>query len=107
MISGYRLLGRQYLSKEIALNGSFSSTKFHKLKLAIDHKSSKSTKMYLDNQFLGSFREHFVSRLKGGVFVLSKQNAVGLFRNFTLTPCNNFNEEGQCTDLKDGKSAAL
>ena len=91
LISGYRLVGRQYLSKETAVNGSFSGTKFHKLKLVIDHKSSKSTKMYLDNQFLGSFQEHFVSRLKGGVFVLSKQNAVGLFRNFILTPCNNFN----------------
>ena len=63
--------------------------------------------MYLDNQFLGSFQEHFVSRLKGGVFVINKQNAVALFKNFNLVPCDNFNEEGQCTDLKDGKSVAI
>ena len=72
------------------------------MRLVIDNMSPKSTKVYLDDHFVGSFQEHFVSRLHGGVFVLNEYKALALFKNFSLAACNNFSADGRCTD-DDGK----
>ena len=76
------------------------------MRLVIDNVSLKSTKVYLDDRFFGSFQEHFVSRLQGRVFVLNEYNAVALFKNFSLSACNNFNVNGRCTN-DDGKKGEL
>ena len=81
-----------------AINGSISGTIFHALKLVVDNRSLKSTKVYLDDQFIGSIQEHFVPRLKGGVFVLNKFEGVALFKNFSLRECNNFSQNGTCLE---------
>ncbi len=100
MTSGYRVHGLQFLDEEVTLNGSVSGTIFHALRLVIDNTSLKSTKVFLDNNLVGSFQEHFVSRLKGGVFVYNNKGGVALFKNFNLKGCNNFDQEGRCEDSK-------
>ena len=82
------------------VNKTVAGNIFHSLRLVIDKMSSQSTKVFLDNEFLGAFQEHFVPRLKGGVFVVNKFGGVGLFRNFILAGCHTFDEDGKCIDCK-------
>ena len=64
----------------------------------IDNSSGMSTKVFLDDKFVGAFQEHFVPRLKGGVFVLNSVGSVGLFQNFQMKYCNLFDGKGECVD---------
>ena len=43
-------------------------------------------------------QEHFVPRLKGGVFILNRFEGVALFKNFLLRECNNFGQNGTCLE---------
>ena len=100
LTSGYRVDGLQFLDEEVDLNVSVSGTIFHSLRLVIDNTSLMSTKVFLDNNLVGSFQEHFVSRLKGGVFILNNHGGVAVFKNFRIKKCNNFDQEGRCEDGK-------
>ena len=82
------------------IDKTVQGTTFHSLKLISDNNSSLSTKVYLDNQFIGSFQEHFAPRLKGGVFIVNEFGTVALFKNFYLKQCDEFNENGKCGMLK-------
>ena len=95
-MTGYRLDGEYFLDERVLINQTVQGTKFHSLRLVIDNNSSLSTKVYLDQQFVGSFQEHFAPRLKGGVFIVNKFGTVGLFKNFYLKECRNFDEKGIC-----------
>ena len=97
---GYRLDGEYFFDDPIPINKTVPGNIFHKLRIVIDMMSVQSTKVFLDNNLLGAFQEHFVPRLKGGVFVSNKYGSVGLFRNFNLKGCRNFSEEGDCIDGK-------
>ena len=97
-ISGYRLHGEYYYDERITINYTVEGTIFHLLRLVIDNNSFQSTKVFLDNDLIGSFQEHFVPRLKGGVFVTHKVGSVGLFQNFVIKGCNKFNADGKCLD---------
>lgn len=80
------------------MNKSIPSNVFHSLRLVVDKASIQSTKVFIDESYVGNFREHFVSRLKGGVFVVNKFKSVGLFENFVLNGCKVFSEDGVCID---------
>ena len=95
-MTGYRLDGEYFLDERVFINKTVLGTTFHSLRLVIDNNSSLSTKVYLDQQFVGSFQEHFAPRLKGGVFVVNKFGTVGLFKNFVIKGCEKFNEKGLC-----------
>ena len=97
LVSGYRLNGKTFLDEKFLINGTTSGTIFHSLRLLIDNESIKSTKVFIDGKLFGSIQEHFVSRLKGGVFVLNHCKGVALFRNFVLKECKKFDEDGKCT----------
>ena len=99
-MSGYRLNGKYFRDDCISINKSVPGNIFHSLRVVVDKNSIKSTKVFLDNSFIGSFKEHFVPRLKGGVFVVNKAGSVGLFQNFDIKGCKNYNEDGQCVDGK-------
>ena len=88
--SGYRLKGKYFLDDRTSLNTSVPGNIFHSLRVVVDKTSLQSTKVFLDKVFIGSFKEHFVPRLKGGVFVVNKVGSVGLFQNFNLNPRNSF-----------------
>ena len=62
----------------------------------IDNNSVHSTKVYLDRKLVGSFQEHFEPILTGGVFVVNAHQGGGLFKNFLLKPCNQFDVNGVC-----------
>ena len=96
--SGYRLNGEYFFDERAVLNKSVPSNIFHSLRIVVDKASIQSTKVFVDESYVGCFREHFVSRLKGGVFVVNKYKSVGLFENFILKGCKNFNENGICMD---------
>ena len=98
--SGYLLNGVLFLDEVIPIDTSISGTIFHTLKLVIDNKSQLSTKVYLDRNLIGSVQEHFVPRLKGGVFILNNFEAVALFKNFELKECRIYDEEGNCMNGK-------
>ena len=85
LVSGYLLNGVLTEDENVPINRSISGTIFHSLRLMVDNRSLMSTRVYLDDQFIGSVQEHFVPRLKGGVFVTHKFRSVGLFRNFKIT----------------------
>ena len=97
LVSGYRLNGKTFLDEKFPINGTTSGTRFHSLRLVIDNDSSKSAKVFVDKKLFGSIQEHFVSRLKGGVFVLNHCKGVALFRNFVLKECKKFDDDGKCT----------
>lgn len=97
-IPGYRLNGEYFLDERIAINRSAPGNIFHSFRVVVDKSSIQSTKVFLDNVFVGSFIEHFVPRLKGGVFVVNEVGSVGLFENFKFKVCKNYNENGQCPD---------
>ena len=96
--AGYRLNGDYYEDDVAYVNKTIEGTIFHSLKLVIDNSSGMSTKVFLDDKFVGAFQEHFVSRLKGGVLVLNSVGSVGLFQNFQIKGCNLFDEKGECVD---------
>ena len=100
LMSGYRLKGKYFLDDRISLNTSVPGNIFHSLRVVVDKTSVQSTKVFLDKVFIGSFKEHFVPRLKGGVFVVNKVGSVGLFQNFHLKGCKNYNKDGLCLDGK-------
>ena len=100
LVSGYRLNGKYFHDERLSINTSVPGNIFHSLRVVVDKNSIKSTKVFLDNIFIGSFKEHFVPRLKGGVFVVNKVGSVGLFQNFNIKGCKNYNEDGQCVDGK-------
>ena len=64
--------------------------------MVVDNHSNESAKLYLDNEFVGSFQEHFASRSKGGVFVVNKFGSVGVFTNFEIMECRSFDHGGNC-----------
>ena len=80
------------------LNQTVEGTIFHSLRLVIDNNAIQSTKVYLDDHLIGSVQEHFVPRLKGGVFVTHKLENVGLFKNFEISGCKEFSSGGNCLD---------
>ena len=98
--SGYRLEGSYIFDENIRIIESFHGTRFHSLKLVVDDNSLWSTKVSLDNNLIGSIQEHFVSRLKGGMFVLNSSGSVGLFKNFKIKECDKFFTNGTCSDGK-------
>ena len=100
LMSGYRLKGEYFLDDRISINTSVPGNIFHSLRVVVDKTSLQSTKVFLDKVFIGSFKEHFVPRLKGGVFVVNKVGSVGLFQNFNLKGCRNYNDDGLCLDGK-------
>ena len=59
-------------------------TMYHTLKLVVNNDSPNSTEVFLDEKLFGTIQEHFVSRLKGGVFVLNKFEGVALFKKYKL-----------------------
>ena len=99
-MSGYRLNGKYFIDDRISLNKSVPGNIYHSFRVVVDKTSVQSTKVFLDREFVGSFNEHFVPRLKGGVFVVNKIGSVGLFKNFNLKGCKNYNEDGLCLDGK-------
>ena len=99
-VSGYRLNGEYVLDERIVINDHVDGTIFHSLKLVIDNNAAMSTKVFLDDKFVGSFQEHFVPRLKGGVFIINKFGSVGLFQNFGMKGCKKFLPHGECADGK-------
>ena len=100
LMSGYRLKGEYFLDDRIFVNRPVPGNIFHSFRVVVDKTSVQSTKVFLDRVFIGSFKEHFVPRLKGGVFVVNKVGSVGLFQNFNLKGCKNYNEDGLCLDGK-------
>ena len=100
--AGYRLHGDYYYDEKILINQTVYGSSFHSLRLVVDKSSGRSTKVFLDDSMVGSFQEHFVPRLKGGVFVTShplRFGSVGLFRNFKITKprCDfGLDSEGNC-----------
>ena len=98
LISGYLLNGVLTEDENVPINRSISGTIFHSLRLVVDNRSLMSTRVYLDDQFIGSVQEHFVPRLKGGIFILNRFEGVALFKNFSLRECNNFGQNGTCLE---------
>ena len=96
--SGYRLHGEYYYDEKVKINQSVKGTIFHSLRLVIDNNAIQSTKVYLDDNLVGSVQEHFVPRLKGGFFVTHKLENVGLFKNFKILGCKEFSSGGNCLD---------
>ena len=97
--AGYRLHGEYYYDEKILINQTVYGSRFHSLRLVVDKSNGRSTKVFLDDSMVGSFQEHFVPRLKGGVFVTHKFGSVGLFRNFKITTskCNiGLDSDGNC-----------
>ena len=64
--------GSKTVDEKAPIKASISGTIFHSLRLVVDNRSLKSTKVFLDDRFIGSIQEHFAPRLKGGVLVLNK-----------------------------------
>ena len=98
LVSGYLLNGVLTEDENVPINRSISGTIFHSLRLVVDNRSLMSTRVYLDDQFIGSVQEHFVPRLKGGIFILNRFEGVALFKNFSLRECNNFGQNGTCLE---------
>ena len=97
--TGYRLHGEYYYDEKIQIDQTVDGSSFHSLRLVVDNDPGRSTKVYLDESLVGTFQEHFVPRLKGGVFVTHKRGSVGLFRNFEIktSKCNiGLDSEGNC-----------
>ena len=84
LVSGYRANGKIFADEKIRISGSTWGTMFHSLRLVINNGSPNSTEIFLDNKLFGTIQEHFVPRLKGGVFVLNEGEGVALFKNFQL-----------------------
>ena len=81
------------------INQTVDGSSFHSLRLVVDNDPGRSTKVFLDESLAGSFKEHFVPRLKGGVFVTHKFGSVGLFQNFKISfsKCNiGLDAQGNC-----------
>ena len=98
--SGYRLHGEYYYDERITINQTTEGSIFHSLRLVIDNNSVQSTKVFLDRNLVGSFQEHFIARLKGGVFVTHQQGSVGLFQNFRIEKCDYLDSSGNCINGK-------
>ena len=98
--SGYRLEGSYVFDENFRMSQTMHGTIGHTLRLVIDSSSIWSTKVYLDNECIGAFQEHFISRLKGGVFVLNNSGSAGLFRSFKIKECNEFHSNGAWMDCK-------
>ena len=100
LMSGYCLNGEYYLDDRIPVNTNVPGNIFHSLRVVVDKTSIQSTKVFLDGNFIGSFKEHFVPRMKGGVFVVNQVGSVGLFQKFNLKGCKKYDENGLCLDGK-------
>ena len=95
--AGYRLNGNYFIDERITIDQTVLGTKFHSLRLVIDNDSRLSTRIFLDDRFIGSFQEHFAPRLRGGVFIVNRFGSVGLFKNFNIKGCENgFDALGNC-----------
>jgi len=97
--TGYRLHGEYYNDEKIVINQTVDGSSVHSLRLVVDNDAGRSTKVFLDESLVGTFQEHFVPRLKGGVFVNHRFGSVGLFRNFRITTskCNiGLDSQGNC-----------
>ena len=98
--TGHVLKGKRFYGEKIAHPGTLDGSRYHNLRLVVDNSSDKSVKVFLDGVKMGAFQEHFAPRLKGGVFTIHSFENIGLFKNFAIEGCKNFNEIGQCTDSK-------
>ena len=97
--TGYRLYGECYYDEKIEIDQTVDGSSIHSLRLVVDNDPGRSTKVYLDESLVGTFQEHFVPRLKGGVFDTHKLGSVGLFRNFQISTskCNvGLDSQGDC-----------
>ena len=103
LVTGYQYNGERIVTKRKDVLGSTSGTIYHNIRVVIDNSSLRSTKVFLDNRMIGSFQEHFVARLKGGVFVLREFKSVALFQNFVIQSCHHFDESGNCTEIDGNK----
>ena len=91
--------GEYYYDEKIEIDQTVDGSSIHSLRLVVDNDPGRSTKVYLDESLVGTFQEHFVPRLKGGVFVTHKLGSVGLFRNFqiSISKCNvGLDSQGNC-----------
>ena len=89
--------GKTFVDDRVTIQQPVLGTKYHSLRLVIDNNSNSSTKIFLDQIFIGSFQEHFAPRLKGGVFIVNEFGSVGLFQNFKIHECKNeFDANGNC-----------
>ena len=96
--AGYLHNGVNKLTDQIQYAGKIDGTRYHTLRLVIDNTSPHSVKVYLDGVKMGAFQEHFAPKLKGGVLTYHGYGNVGLFKNFEMSACRNFNEAGKCID---------
>ena len=97
-VTGYRLDGKTFVNDRVTIQQPVLGTKYHSLRLVIDNNSNLSTRLFLDQTFIGSFQEHFAPRLKGGVFIVNESGSVGLFQNFKIKGCKNgFDTNGDCS----------
>ena len=94
--SGYCIGGSCIQDEHIEIQFDVEGTIYHSLRLVVDNNSVHSTKVYLDRKLVGSFQEHFEPILTGGVFVVNSHQGGGLFKNFVLKPCNQFDVNGAC-----------
>merc|ERR1711962_1056779 len=81
LVSGYRVNGEKFVDGYVRIPGEMLGTMYHTLKLVVNNDSPNSTEVFLDEKLFGTIQEHFVSRLKGGVFVLNKFEGVAFSRN--------------------------
>jgi len=97
--TGYRLHGDYYYDEKIVIDQTVDGSSIHSLRLVVDNDPGRSTKVFLDGSLVGTFQEHFVPRLKGGVFVTHRLGSVGLFRSFQISTskCNvGLDSHGNC-----------
>ena len=80
----------------ITLNGTLSENVWHNLLLVVDKDSNSSVQVFLDDNYVGSFRENLPPRDVGGVMAWNRFRTVALFKDFKVERCLQFDLHGQC-----------
>ena len=80
----------------ITLNDTFHENVWHKLLLVVDKDSNSSVQTFLDDKYVGSFRESLPPRDVGGVMALNRFRPVALFKDLKVERCLQFDLNGQC-----------
>ena len=80
----------------ITLNGTLYENVWHKLLLVVDKDSNSSVQTFLDDKYVGSFRESLPPRDVGGVMALNRFRPVALFKDLKVERCLQFDPNGQC-----------
>lgn len=80
----------------ISLNGTLYGNVWHKLRLVVDKDLNISVQAFLDDEYVGSFRESLPPRDVGGVMVLNRFRPVALFKDLKMERCLQFDPNGQC-----------